>query len=257
MDERAVPMKPTTYYSVLRWRPSPGRDEGRNVAVVLVGDGTQGGIRHAPIHGISPKLREQGLLDAALEGFKTQFLGDHKLTLGQLEEFRASPSDSLYFTAPQPATGPDAETILGALYQALVAPGAGGGSRIPTKGKILTDVVSDLRREGWTVSRGEYVKDFLFDVVPSGKKAPLLCVLSFATSASAARTWEAVEKDAGHFLYGLEHVDRPGLAVLAEPTGTSHAHARESFGRVARWLKRAHVESVLPKDVSEALRAFA
>jgi hypothetical protein len=225
--------------------------------VVVVSDGSRGGIKHAPIYGISPKLHEQGILDTALQGFKGRFEGRHEFSIGELQEFRMSPSDSLYFTEPQPATGPDTETILGALYHALIAPRGGGGSRVPTKGRLIDQVVRHARGEGLNVGWGQYVDDFLFDAVIDDGERPLLSVLSFATNATTSRSWEAVEKDAGHFLYAVEQVGRPGLAVVAPPTSASHQHARDSFARVGRWFRQAGVAETEPEGVVGALSAFA
>jgi hypothetical protein len=240
-------MPESAFYSLLRWRPDPARDEAKNVAVVIVGEGDVGGIRSAPISTISPKLHDQGILDSALRNFERQFTEGHCLTLGQLEEMSTGMVHSLTFTPPLPTLVEDVDVTLTALYRALVG-GPSGGSRILTKGKVLDNVVRKLRRDGYEVGRGQYLDDFIFDAVLEEPNAPLLGVLSFATS---ARNFVGTEQSAGHFLYGLENVGRSGLAIIAPPTASSHENANLSFHRVSRWLQRADCAVASPEEVSD------
>jgi hypothetical protein len=120
-----------------------------------------------------------------------------------------------------------------------------------TKGKVLDHVVSQIRQRGLDVQRGSYLKDFLFDAVVSrGKKRSALEVLSFAT---AAQVWSGVEHDAGHFLFALERVDVPGMAVIQPPTDESHQNAATAFERVSRWFRTAKVPIVAPDVVGDEL----
>ena len=218
------------YYSILRWRSDATRDEARNVAVVLVGPrGEFGGIKHAPVSSISPRLREQGLLDALLVGFEKQFESARKPDVENLTEMHRGMARSLYLTAPKLVTVPDVDTVLDALYRAYVAPKATG--RAPTKAVILDKVVNSLRRRGFEVQRGEYIEDFMFDVVIQLRRSrrAVMEVFSFATG---QKKWEPVEHDAGHFLYALEQVELEGAAVI-QP----------------RWLRKAQVPAIRPADL--------
>jgi hypothetical protein len=153
------------FYSILRWRTDATRDEARNVAVLLVDrDGRLGGMRAAPISSISPRLHEQGLLDAILVNLEATFQGSSRPTLETLEQLRAHLQRSLVLTEPRLVAVPDVDVTLDALYRAYAAP-KGGGSTAATHGRVLDRVMTQLRRRGWSVKRGEYVGDFIFDLV--------------------------------------------------------------------------------------------
>lgn len=232
------------YFSILRWRMDPTRDEGKNVAVILVDpDGRIGGVRAAPISSISRQLHEQGLLDAVVANLEAQFEGSAKLTLQKLEAMRNDLQRSLSITEPRPVAVPDIDITLDALYRAYAAPKAGGSTNA-TKGHVLDRVVTKLRSAGWSLKRGEYVGDFIFDVVASKPNKLVGEVLSFA---SGAKNLVPVEQDAGHFLYGLSQVQLPGLAVIEPPREEA---AEDSYRRVARWFKREGVEILAVDDLT-------
>src|SRR3954471_3548205 len=78
------------YYSLLRWRTDPVRDEARNVGVVLVEEkGAFSAFKPAPLSAISAKLHEQGLLDAALVALGQQ-VDEHRFTLERLHALHES-----------------------------------------------------------------------------------------------------------------------------------------------------------------------
>lgn len=239
------------YFSLLRWRAEPSRDEARNIAVLLVNEsGEIGAIKAAPISSISPRLHDQGLLDRVIAGLEAQFEGEPKPSVGRLREWQESFRHSISLTPPSETAVPDIELALSALYRAYVAPRT-GGSRVLTKGKLLDSVVGTLRKRGLTIRRGDYVNDFLFDAVIGEGEPILLDVLSFATSAKA---WAPVEHDAAHFLYALGHVGHSSaLAVVAPPVESSHSNAIRSYDRVSRWLSDAQVAAVGPDEVGDAL----
>ncbi len=239
------------FFSVLRWRLDPTRDEARNVAVLLVDrEGSIGGVKAAPLSQISPRLHDQGLLDAVIAGIERQFAEAHKPTLGALTEWQATLQHSLYLTEPKPTAVPDVDVALQALYRAYVQP-RGGGSRTLTKGRVLDQVVSGIRRRGFEVRRGSYVNDFLFDaVVDHGGRTSALEVLSFATE---ARQWTAAEHDAGHFLYAIEQAGLSGVAVVQPPVALSARSASEAFERVTRWFGKADLPVVAPAGVQDHL----
>src|SRR5438128_197075 len=91
------------YFSLVRWASDPTRAEARNVAVLLV-DPSSGfaGVRSAPVSSISPRLHEQGLLDAVLVQLEHRFAQTEEPGVGLLDELHRSLERSLVVTAPQP-----------------------------------------------------------------------------------------------------------------------------------------------------------
>jgi len=239
------------YFSLLRWRAEPSRDEARNVAVLLVDErGDLGAIKAAPISSISPRLHEQGLLDQVIAGLEAQFQEHPKPSLARLMEWQGSFRHSLSLTPPSETAIPDLDLALSALYRAYVAPRA-GGSRVLTKGRLLDSVITWARKRGVEIRRGNYVENFLFDAVVGDEKPVLVDVLSFATT---AQHWTPVEHDAAHFLYALERVDHAdALAVIAPPTEASHRSALDAHERVGQWFAEANVATVSPDQVGDAL----
>jgi hypothetical protein len=235
------------FFSLLRWRSDPTKDEGRNVAVLLVDEaGNLGGIKHAPLSAISSRLQDQGLMDAVLAGLEHRFnSADDRPNLENLGQIHRSLQQSLVLTEPRPLAVTDVDEALTALYRAYVAPRTGGG-RAVTKGVVLDRVVAALRTRGYDVARGAYVNDFIFDaVIKRGTHRRAFEVLSFA---APRKNWTDVEKDAGHFLYAIGHVDVEPTAVLQPPPTRASDEATASYRRVRRWLKRDGVDL---RDVEE------
>jgi hypothetical protein len=138
------------FFSVLRWRSDPTRDEARNVAVVVVDqNGTLGGVRAAPVSSVTKRLHDQGLVDAMLLALEKRFEGTEKPRLTDLEEMRRELQRSLYLTEPRPVAVSDIDLTLEALYRAYAAPRA-VGSKIATKGRVLDRTVASLRKRGWS-----------------------------------------------------------------------------------------------------------
>jgi hypothetical protein len=236
---------PRGFFSILRWRSDPTRDEAKNVAVVLIDEkGTFGGVRAAPLSRISPKLQEQGLLDAIVVELEKRFQDSGRPTLADLESMRQQLQQSLYLTELKPVAVPDVDVALGALYRAYIAPPSGGSHR-PTKGAVLDRVVNGLRRKGYKLARSQYVEGFLFDLVLDGPKKTLGEVLSFATDVS---NWAPVENDAGHFLYGLHRLRARGLAVV-QPPSNGNRGAHEAYERVRGWLDAERVRTMEPDEL--------
>ncbi len=119
---------------------------------------------------------------------------------------------------------------------------------------MLDRIVTVLRKEGLSVSRGHYIGDFIFDaVVERPAHALAIKVLSFATP---AKDWAPAERDAGHFLYGLSRLGLPGQAVIQAPTDASAPTAATSYARIRRWFDEEAVPVVTPDELSKAtLRA--
>ncbi len=242
MSEVATADTDQGFFSLLRWRREVGRDEAKNVAVILVDhQGRWGGVKAAPISAVSQRLREQGILDQIVHGLAERFEGTKKPTLGMLREWQGTMQNSLYLTEPRPTAVSEPVAVLDALYRAYVRPRGGGGSRF-AKGRVLDRVISAIRSAGSEVRRGEYYKDFLFDAVVSEHARPTVVdTLSFA---SQAKTFSRAEYEAGHFLYARERVDSPGIVVVQEPLEDSPESALASFNRVGRWFKDAAVPVV-------------
>jgi hypothetical protein len=235
------------FYSLLRWRVDPTRDEARNVAVMLVdAQGEFGAIRHAPISTISPRLRDQGILDELLLGLEQRFRSGGRLR--DLEELQESLQRSLVVTEPQPVAVTDPEETLTALYRAYLAP-RGGRSRAPTKGVVLDDVVAALRRQKVKARRGAYVRDFIFDVVIDQTRVRPASVLEVLSFAAPRKDWTPVERDAGHFLYALGRLEIAGKAVVQPPAAGNGA--AQSYDRVRRWLEDEKVPIVEPEQLVE------
>lgn len=236
------------FFSILRWRTDVVRDEAKNVAVVLVDpEGQFGGVKAAPLSRVSPRLHEQGILDALIVGLEKQFVARHKPDLDALNRMHESLERSVYLTLPRPVAVPDPSGVLEALYRAYVRPPSGGGAAL-TKGAVIDRLVDDLRKTGLTVRRGDYIGDFIFDLVIERQTPLVVDVLSFATT---ARDFTQAERDGGHFLYALERVNLKGRAVIKPPSDASHENARASHERVLRIFEAADVPVLEPSKVSD------
>jgi hypothetical protein len=210
------------------------------VGVLVIDEhGVVSGFQPAPISSISPRLHEQGILDAALQGLSDQVNGPTPFTLERLTALQEQLRNSLYLTPPKSlALHEEVNEAVAALYKALVAPRGGGGSR-QTKSVVLDKVVNTLRRRGLQVKRGSYVGDFIFDAVVTGEdKMGVVEVLSFA---APRKDWAPIERDAGHFLFALEETSLKGIAVVAPPKEESAPQAVEHFRKVERWFDRHDV----------------
>lgn len=234
------------YYSVLRWRSDPTKDECRNVAVILVDDeGTFGGVKATAISTISPHLREQGILDSLVNGLEQRFSGDERPTLEDLRVMYESMQRSIVVTAPQACAVEGVDETLRALFAAHV--GRPEIRRTRTKGTVLDQVVRALRRDRLKVQRGDYVDDFLFDAVVENGHGPVaLDVLCFAQP--QRKDWREAEQDAGHFLFGLVQTNLRGLAVL-DPPAEQTDFATPTYERVQRWFEKAAIPVVDPTAI--------
>lgn len=236
------------FFSILRWRNDVVRDEAKNVAVVLVDpEGQFGGVKPAPLSRVSPRLHEQGILDAMIVGLQKQFVAQHKPDLEALNRMQESLVRSVYLTVPQPVAVPDPNRVLEALYRAYVRPPAAGGAAL-TKGAVIDRAADDLRKAGLIVRRSDYIGDFIFDLVIERQTPLVVDVLSFATT---ARDFTQAERDAGHFLYALERENLAGRGVIKPPSDASHENARKSHDRVLRLFEGAHVPVLEPSKVGD------
>jgi hypothetical protein len=242
------------FFSIVRWRADIARDEARNIAVVLADvEGEYSKLRAVPLSAVSPRLHEQGLLDAMLVGLERRLdEDDEPFTAEHLYKLHRDLQHSVYVTEPKPVAVTDPDNALTALYRAFVA-SRGGGRRGQTKGVVLDKVVAALRNRGMSVRRGAYVEDFIFDVVIDevDRYTPVE-VLSFA---APRKDWSPLEKDAGHFLFALSQLSVPGAAVVQPPPPELDA-AVEPYTRVRRWFDHADVPVSDPDDVSTGALAL-
>lgn len=116
---------------------------------------------------------------------------------------------------------------------------------------MLDRVVDTLRGQGLDARRGQYIGDFIFDVVIERETAPTVVeVLSFAAE---RKNWTPIEQDAAHFLYGLRRLSEEreieGRAVV-EPPGDGDM-AAQTHERVLRWFKRDGVPSYSPEELAD------
>lgn len=240
------------YFSLIRWRSTPHRQEARNIAVMLVdAEGQFGGIRTAPPSAMSRSLKAQGIVDALLMNLRDQFASAEKPDLARLQKLHATLRHSLAVTEPQVTAVMDLDSTLGALYHAYVQP-TSSGPRHVTKAVILDRVVERLRGQGLTVRRSSYLSDHIFDAIADGVRPSVFEILSFA---SPLKDWTPIEKDAGHFLYAMRQVDADPRAVIQPPPDEATDEARVSFDRIRRWLDQEKVPVLAPADL-EAQSGF-
>jgi hypothetical protein len=238
------------YYALLRWRVDVTRDEARNIAVLLADErGRFGGMRHAPVSSISPRLRDQGIVDDVLLGIEERY--ERGLRLRDLNDLHRSLRRSLIVTEPEPVAVGNPDETLAALYRAMVAPRSGG--RAPTKGVLLDRVITSLRKQGVRVRRGAYIDDFIFDVViENGGPRSVLEVLSFAVP---RKDWTPIERDAAHFLYALGRVDDLEPRAVIQPPAEGRA-GTASYERVRRWFDDEAVPTFAPADLTPSQLAL-
>lgn len=238
-------VEPTGFYSLLRWCSDPARDEARNVAVVVVeAKGKWGAVRAAPISQISPRLQEQGIVDAMVVGLQRRIEEEGGFGLEELEHLRRGYERSISLTQPRPVAVSNIDATVSALYRALVAKPVPGG-RALTKARVMDDVVRALRRVKVRVARSQYVEDVMFDLVFEGQPR-LGEVLSYA---SITEVVAPAENDAGRFLFGLSRVDRQGLAIVAPPPEDARTVVKDSYARVLDWFASADVLVKRPDEI--------
>jgi len=228
------------YFSLLRWRSDATRDEARNVALlVVVPQAGTAVVRSAPLHRISQRLREQGIVDELLAGLEERFSSAARPGLDLLLELHETFQRSLVVTEPRPMAISDLDADVAALYRAYLAQ-RGGGPHVQTKGVIRDRVAVALRDWGYPAVRGQYVDDHLFDIViQNGRPQPTVIeVLSFAGD---RKDWTPIEHDAGHFLYSCSQVDVDARVIFRPPNG--NPGGRAAYQRVSRWLKQEAIRS--------------
>lgn len=225
---------------VIQHQYSPGRTDGRSVAVALVAeDGGFGAVKHLPPSQLAERLRERGIVDAALVSLARVVAGGPD-AIERLEAIRSRGMGGLTIGEPLSTDlGGAPDTVLSALFHALVArPTSRRSGR--TKGEVLDRTVATFRRVGAPVRVGKYVGDFLMDAVVEPADRPELVVLAQSFE-GFRKNWGPVEHEAGHFLYAVERMQRKGVCVLQPPVRGDET-AMAAFARVSRWCSDSGVE---------------
>jgi hypothetical protein len=246
------------FFSLVMYRSDTVRDERRNIAIAFVDEaGDFAAIKSAPIGTLSPKLRAQGLVDAMLVGLARHIgNGDHLDGPSRLHSLHALSSSVLLVSAPQPAAITSSpQATLDSLYKALVAPKISRGPGIP-RSQVLDQVIQEFRSGGTPVARGTYLGDFILDAVasPKGEAQIPIHALSYALP---NREWAHVERDTGHFLFAIDHLNQKGVCVMQPPSMISPPSALESLGRVTRWLDSEGVETIAPDQLQSFVGRYA
>jgi len=234
------------YYSLVRFAADVARGEARNVAVILVGDHPDdGGVRAAPLSRVAPRARQAGVLDALLRSLATRVKSGQILGEEGLSGLASISPGSFSITAPQRTTiERDKKRAIDNLYRAFVGVRA---AREPSrKGAIVDELVAAMGRAGAAIKRNAYLGDFAIDVVVTGPREAAIQVLSFCVGESRG---VSVEREAGHFLFGLERLDVEANAVVQPPKDSDGPGLWTSHDRVQRWLADAGVATVATSDL--------
>jgi hypothetical protein len=234
------------YYSLVRFTPDVARGEGRNIAVLLVGERPEdGAVRAAPLSRVASRARQAGVLDAVLRSLAARIKSGNLIGHAGLMSIASTSSSTVSITAPRPTViSSDAKGAIDNLYRAFVGVRT---SREPLrKGEILDRLVATLVRSGATVERETYLNDFAFDALVSGPQPAAIQVLSFCVGESRGVT---VERETGHFLFGLERIHLEANAVIQPPNESSAGALWTSYDRVQRWLDDAGVNSIRPSGI--------
>ena len=234
------------YYSIVRFAPDVSRGEGRNVAVILVGEKPEvGQVRAAPLSRVAPKVRQAGVLDAVLRSLAARVKEGAILGERGLASIATGSPATFSITQPRPTViGTDPKGAIDGLYRAFI--GVRAGREPNRKGEILDHLVSAMVRKGAPIEREAYLQDFAIDILVSGAKPAAIQVLSFCVGESRGVT---VERETGHFLFGLERHGLEANAVVQPPNDAAGRGLWTSYDRVQRWLDEARVNSVRPSDI--------
>lgn len=234
------------YYSLVRFSSDVARGEGRNVAVILVGDSPEdGAVRAAPLSRVSTRARHAGVLDALLRSIAARVQTGQIVGRAGLARLVSTIPSTVSITEPRPAVVVgDATVAMEQLYRSFVGVRS---SREPfRKGEILDRLVATLVRTGAPVERDSYLQDFAIDALIPSPQPAAIQVLSFCVGESRGVT---VEREAGHFLFGLERLKVDAHAVVQPPTEPPDSRLWTSYDRVHRWLDDAGVPSIRPSEI--------
>ena len=233
------------YYSLVRFCPDTSRGEVRNVAIVLVDPTRERGlVRAAPVSRVAPRARQAGLLDALLRSLAQRVGSGDVAGEAGLTALASASTPTLAITIPKPVEIQDPKATLASLYQSFV--GVRSAREPNRKGDIVDVLVARLVRDGAPLERNAYVGDFAVDVLVTGNRSAAIQVLSFSVAESRGL---AIEREAGHYLFGLEHTKLEGTAIVQPPTTDEIGRLWQSHDRVQRWLEDAGVRSVRPGDI--------
>jgi hypothetical protein len=231
------------YYSLVRFTPDTSRGEARNVAVILLNSRGIGWVRAAPVSRVAPKARQAGMLDALLRGISARVGSGEVVGEAGLRALSESSTPTLWVTLPKPVLVVGDKTA-DSLYRAFV--GVSSAREPRRKGELLDHLVARLVRAGAPIERNAYVGDFAVDVLVTGASAASIQVLSFCVGESRGLT---IEREAGHYLFGLERHHMEAAAVVQPPVDGETTQLWKSYDRVHRWLDDAGVRTVRPADI--------
>jgi hypothetical protein len=246
MGSLAVMTDRIGYYSLVRYTADIARGEGRNVAIVLVGDRPEdGGVRAAPPSRVAPRVRQAGILDAVLRSLASRVQSGQILGHTGLTNLASTSPSVISISPPRPAViDTDTGSALDGLYHAFV--GLPSAREPLRKGEILDRLVAYLVRSGAPVKREAYLGDFEIDALVSGPKPAAIQVLSFCVGVTRGVT---VERETGHFLFGMERLKLEANAIVQPPREEPGGRLWTSYDRVQRWLDDAGVNSIRPSDM--------
>jgi hypothetical protein len=236
------------FYSVLRYTPDPARNEARNIALLVVGEGHRLFFRTAPLSQVTRRLHEQGLLDALLARFEARAKNGELSSPVTVADIASSLNGPIELTSPKPlAVVGSFQGSADALFRTLVAVRQRRGPGLP-KGEALDHVVDVFRSRGADIVRGSYIGDFIFDAVVS-PRAPAPLAVGVASFDTDAEDWTSTERQVGHYLFAVSKVRPDPAYVVKPPTALSKGGAHKSHERAIRWLEEGGVKVVPYADV--------
>ena len=243
---------------LVQYQLSSSRGELRNIAVVLVAEsGGFAAVKHLPPSLLAGRVREQGILDAALVSLADVVSRQPEEALARLDRLRRRREGTLVIGDPMPTDmAGSPERALAATFKALVtrptARRAGYG-----KAEILDRAVSTLRGVGATVRVGEYLDDFLIDALIVQARDNPPAIIHAQTFDGARRDWSRLEQETAHFLFASEQIRGEAICVVQPPTERNGVEAgARSYSRVERWIADAGAAMIGPSAVASVAARF-
>ncbi len=240
------------FYSLIRYRPDPVREEFKNVGILLLGeDGSYRGLRTLRPGTISRTVEEQGLLAAVVAAVEHR-LGQTRDGLADLRQLAESYSHSILVTDPRPAMSTLGwAALLETLYGALVAP----KTRPPvgfTKGHVLDRLHKWFVAKGSSFEIGGQLEGYSFDAIlrTSTDMTYAMQVNSFAARQIDSRR---LELEVGHFLYVAPRVRANCIGLIQPAAANATAEIRNLQDRVSSWFNDAGVPVLSPTAFRETI----
>jgi hypothetical protein len=244
-------MTARTFFSVMRYRSDPIRDEYRNVAILLADEaGKLRALRAIRPGNISRSVEEHGVLATLIESIERGISSGAGLELRRLAD---SYSHSVVFSDPQPAlTRGDFDSLLDSLFRTLVAPKPIRHAAGYTKGHLIDRLSRWVKGRGASFEIGTYFGGYAVDaVLRTPPEEPVaLQITSFATRQLNART---VEQEIGHFLYAASHMAGRCVGVVQPPAPGALVETQQLQQRVMSWFDEAGVEALTPTEFKDRM----